>query len=246
MTSTASLGAPFSRKSPVLPQPDLSTSSATASSAAGKMRTRLGEPLHHPKAAAAATGDVPNIVPAFLAAHNTPLPLKALPDFDFVKKPGKACAAAAVSTVSSLTLSRATTATTLPLSPAQTVIEHDDNTSFQFSDPSPAMCRINADDVVTNGVVFSFCQPKEVTVTGSLSQDAPSSPANSSSIRSSKADISTTHKNHASLPDLTATMRSPVVQRSMAAIPTAKSLKSGSVMDMLKQRKFRFSPTQMT
>lgn len=225
-------------------------------------------------------------VQAFLAAHNTaPLPLKEMPVFNFattqsvtiIDKEAKT-AAPGVSCGGSgqvETISRASTATTLPLdsSPIRP-IEKDlpllvsrpetaaaaqvvsASASFQFSMPSPASAltgkksrQIDEDDVaVPNGILFSFCQPAEAASpslnSGNQNNSAlvPPSllPVTNFTSSSSRSDISL-HKNHAALPDLT--MRSALakapsdgnngINNSGGAIIPAKSLKRGSVLDVL-------------
>jgi len=128
--------------------------------------------------------------------------------------------------------------------------------SFQFSMPSPASAltgkksrQIDEDDVaVPNGILFSFCQPAEAASPSLNSGNqnnsalAPPSllPVTNFTSTSSRSDISL-HKNHATLPDLT--MRSALakapsdgdngINNSGGAIIPAKSLKRGSVLDVL-------------
>jgi len=128
--------------------------------------------------------------------------------------------------------------------------------SFQFSMPSPASAltgkksrQIDEDDVaVPNGILFSFCQPAEAASPSLNSGNqnnsalAPPSllPVTNFTSTSSRSDISL-HKNHAALPDLT--MRSALakapsdgdngINNSGGAIIPAKSLKRGSVLDVL-------------
>lgn len=216
----------------------------------------------------AATADP---VEAFLDAHNAALPLKNMPVFNFAaKNESVAYKEGGKVGESETAISRSSTATTLPLNPSpKRPIEKDFlrfdeknnqgkttpsqasvSASFQFSMPSPASsvamkksCQIDEDAAVPNGILFSFCQPKEV-VTASLSLNltgtgslAPSPPA--SNFTSSRSDISL-HKNHATLPDLTmrSAMAKPSVRgnngiSSSGGHMPAKSLKSGSVMDVL-------------
>ena len=231
-------------------------------------------------------------VQAFLAAHNTaPLPLKEMPVFNFattqsvtiIDKEAKTAAPGVSCGVSGQveTISRASTATTLPLdsSPIKP-IEKDlpllvsrpetaaaaqvvsASASFQFSMPSPASAltgkksrQIDEDDVaVPNGILFSFCQPAEAASpslnSGNQNNSAlvPPSllPVTNFTSTSSRSDISL-HKNHAALPDLT--MRSALakapsdgnngINNSGGAIIPAKSLKRGSVLDVLNS-KFMF------
>merc|ERR1711971_829756 len=128
--------------------------------------------------------------------------------------------------------------------------------SFQFSMPSPASAltgkksrRIDEEDVaVPNGILFSFCQPAEAASPSLNSGNqnnsalAPPSllPVTNFTSTSSRSDISL-HKNHTALPDLT--MRSALakapsdgdngINNSGGAIIPAKSLKRGSVLDVL-------------
>lgn len=131
--------------------------------------------------------------------------------------------------------------------------------SFQFSMPSPASAltgkksrQIDEDDVaVPNGILFSFCQPAEAASPSLNSGNqnnsalAPPSllPVTNFTSTSSRSDISL-HKNHAALPDLT--MRSALakapsdgdngINNSGGAIIPAKSLKRGSVLDVLNSK----------
>lgn len=216
-------------------------------SGGGKMRTKLGESLHQ-KSATSSNDIMSNSadpVNAFLAAHNAKLPLKTMPVFDFcssdktststVSSPPKPALAHKLAPLSPAISTRtASTATTLPLFPSQDIASDDTDTddpqetfSFQFSYPSPVKGISSQDDVVSNGIVYSFCQPKEV-VTPSI-RPSLDSPQTSESLILDRSPL----KNHTisaatTLPDLT--MRSsPNV-----AVP-AKSLKVGSVMDILKR-----------
>ena len=271
-----------------------SPAAASATGAAGgKMRAKVCDPKHitsTPQEAINATGlKSADPVQAFLAAHNTaPLPLKEMPVFNFattqsvttIDKEAKT-AAPGVSCGGSgqvETISRASTATTLPLdsSPIKP-IEKDlpllvkrpetaaaaqvvsASASFQFSMPSPASAltgkktrQIDEDDVaVPNGILFSFCQPAEAASpslnSGNQNNSAlvPPSllPVTNFTSTSSRSDISL-HKNHAALPDLT--MRSALakapsdgnngINNSGGAIIPAKSLKRGSVLDVLNSK----------
>ena len=270
-------------------------SSPAAAAAGGKIRAKVCDPKHitstpQDMSAINATGlKSADPVQAFLAAHNTaPLPLKELPVFNFattqsvttIDKETKTAAGVSFGGSGQVeTISRASTATTLPLnsSPIRP-IEKDlpllvsrpetavaaqvvsASASFQFSMPSPASAltgkksrQIDEDDVaVPNGILFSFCQPAEAASpslnSGNQNQNsalAPPSllPVTNFTSTSSRSDISL-HKNHAALPDLT--MRSALakapsdgnngINNSGGAIIPAKSLKRGSVLDVLNSK----------
>ena len=172
------------------------------------MKTKISETKHH-TTAAASLPERDDPVPALLAAHNVALPLKALPVFDLGSKKEE-------------NLSRTTsTATTLTLIPSPNKEPSSSEARFQFSQPLPATPQRNGggnnvDDVVANGIVFSFCQPEEV---------GTPSPTNA------YPDISM-HKNHAAatLPDLTNAARGM-----LPAAPSSLKL-GGSVMDVLNRK----------
>ena len=267
---------------------------SSPAAAGGKMRAKVCDPKHitstpQDMSAINATGlKSADPVQAFLAAHNTaPLPLKELPVFNFattqsvttIDKEAKTAAGVSCGGNGQVeAISRASTATTLPLnsSPIRP-IEKDlpllvsrpktaaaaqvvsASASFQFSMPSLASAstgkktrEIDEDDVaVPNGILFSFCQPSEAASPSLNSGNqnnsalAPPSllPVTNFTSTSSRSDISL-HKNHAALPDLT--MRSALakapsdgdngINNSGGAIIPAKSLKRGSVLDVLNSK----------
>jgi len=229
----------------------------------GKMRAKVSDSMH-PKPATSQdmlgiTTNMSDPVQNFLAAHNTALPLKDMPVFNFGKNADLKDTTAAIS--------RTSTASTLPLNPSPKRPLDQDLTppnlvpsiaasaSYQFSMPSPVAASSKScvsvscgeDDAMPNGILFSFCQPKGVvTASTSLLNLAalPSRPATNftSALTTSRSDISL-HKNHTAaataLPDLT--MRSVAKSSpgnngvSSGGVIPAKSLKSGSVLDILKR-----------
>lgn len=234
----------------------LSTTKQSGSTG-GKMRTRISESMHQKAADPMAINDT-DPVPAFLASRNASLPVKAMPTFNF----------GPTGSNSTSPLSRHTsTATTVPLQDSSPLklespekISQGSTSSFQFSNPLPALDKcskgMDVDDVMPNGIVFSFCQPKEVVKTPpqSSSWSATANPgtvpspnfgvlaktnAVLSSPTSTVPDISM-HKNHATLPDLTMRSSAPrsmgVGHHTMGGLAPAKSLKSGSVLDILNRK----------
>jgi len=231
----------------------------------GKMRAKVSEPMHHSKPTTSqdmlgiTTGvpsSNPDPVQNFLAAHNTALPLKDMPVFNFGKG------------TDSKEISRTSTAETLPLNPSPKRPLDQDLTkpppdlvpvvstitasaSYQFSMPSPAAaasssmsrgCKVSGPgeaNAMPNGILFSFCQPKGVVTASTSLPNLEALPSRPATNFTSKSDISL-HKNHTTtttLPDLT--MRSAAKSSpgnngigSGGVIP-AKSLKSGSVLDIL-------------
>ena len=294
--SAAQTGAQPFNNSMMIGSWDANSGPAAAAAAGGKMRAKVCDPKHitstsQDMSAFNATGlKSADPVQAFLAAHNTaPLPLKELPVFNFAttqsvtkidkqakNAPGVSCGGSGQIEA----ISRASTATTLPLnsSPIRP-IEKDlpllvsrpetaksaavsASASFQFSMPSPAASgsgltggkktrQIDEDDVaVPNGILFSFCQPAEAaspSLNSGNNQNnsalAPPSLLPVTNFTSSRSDISL-HKNHVALPDLT--MRSALgkapsdgdngINNSGGAIIPAKSLKRGSVLDVLNSK----------
>lgn len=207
--SSTSLSQPATSPSKSLSVP------APSMTKSGKMRTKVSEPLRQKTTAEVEAEPLPN----FLATSNASLPLKAMPTFDFGHTKEISASPPISRTSSSMTT------TTLPLqrssSSSDCLEDQNEDASFQFSNPSPVKWSDgrSPDDVVPNGIVFSFCQPKEVAP-GSSSKTSPTAKA-------------VYPKNHVqALPDLT--MRSNNQQSPVAA--PAKSLKQGSVMDILKRK----------
>ena len=263
-------------------------SNTQSSSHGGKIRSKLGESMHHKTLITSHPDTVQDPVQDLLAAHNKALPLKDLPVINFGKKTTATTNTTAAATGNGKLpdveasgtsgISRTSSATTVPLYPSpKRPIDQDLSpalsnsssraqlsASFQFSKPSSASrdmlkcggASVEAEDEdvgVPNGILFSFCQPKEVATPSALSPAlsspnfAPSPTAartnfTSMASRSDPVDLGSLHKNHAALPDLT--RRSVVksngdtgVSGGGAVIP-AKSLKSGSVLDVLNRKFF--------
>jgi len=119
--------------------------------------------------------------------------------------------------------------------------------NFGFAMPPPlvpknSLASLEATEASKTIVNFSFCQPEEVAQVSSMSDFKMASPHHSNSTTNTAKTsppktslIATTNHTAAALPDLTATMRSSSSshdgQNNIKSAP--KSLKSGSVMDIL-------------
>ena len=118
--------------------------------------------------------------------------------------------------------------------------------NFGFAMPPPlvpknSLASLEATEASKTIVNFSFCQPEEVAQVSSMSDFKMASPHHSNSTTNTAKTsppktslIATTNHTAAALPDLTATMRSSSSHDGQNNIKSApKSLKSGSVMDIL-------------
>jgi len=235
--------------------PGVPSSIPGGGSGGGKMRAKVSDPMHHSNKPATSK-DMLGItttadpVQNFLAAHNTALPLKDMPVFNFGKS---------TDPKDTVAISRTSTATTLPLNPSpkrpldqdltplKSVPSITASASYQFSMPSPAGTTSSKSsgseaDAMPNGILFSFCQPKGVVNASTSLPNLAVQPSRPATNFTSKSDISL-HKNHtavatSALPDLT--MRSVAKSSpgnngvsSGGGFMPAKSLKSGSVLDIL-------------
>ena len=109
--------------------------------------------------------------------------------------------------------------------------------NFGFAMPPPlvprnSMASLEATEANSKTIIdFSFCQPEEVAQVSSMSDPSPHHSSNSTTAKTSpKTSLIT---NHTTLPDLTASHHDG--QNNVKSAP--KSLKSGSVMDILRSRK---------
>jgi len=94
-----------------------------------------------------------------------------------------------------------------------------------------SMASLEATEANSKTIIdFSFCQPEEVAQVSSMSDPSPHHSSNSTTAKTSpKTSLIT---NHTTLPDLTASHHDG--QNNIKSAP--KSLKSGSVMDILGSR----------
>ena len=198
-------------------------------STGGKIKPKLGDSKHFSRSN---FDQEPDPLPAFLASHNNALPIKTMPTFKFNQNSPQSLSQETIkmsqeslaSTVQYPGLTRQSTSiesfTSVTSAPDQTP-----STSFSFSMPCAVVSKLNIEGSEAKNVTFSFCQPEEVAKVSSMSADLTMA---NNSLRNSTTLINT---NHRALPDLTATMRSPMGGNNVLSAP--KSLKSGSVMDIL-------------
>ena len=238
-----------------------------SNSSGGKMKreSTIRHESHHPPPILLEPPSAKNPVLAFLEARNNALPIKNLPAFNLNNEKRSPPMIKRESTGSTIPMRSAQSLLRQHTESSQTSISSQDSPSaspqaspvrrldpaqsepatttvnFGFAMPPPlvpknSMSSLEATEA-NKTINFSFCQPEEVAQVSSMSDLKMASPHHSNSTTAKTSPKTSLITNHTALPDLTATMRSSSHDGQNNIKSAPKSLKSGSVMDILGSRK---------